>query len=253
MLQRIVTGLIGIPIVYIALATSVETTFLGVSIICAIACHEFIRLTDYRGLFLESLFFVLVGVLLVMSLLLPFGSLWLFYGLVALGLVVNAMLRFIPRWYLLGAAYVGLPMSLFVAIRGIDDGFSWLIVLLVATWTTDTMALFGGLAYGKTPFSKISPNKTWEGTLTGVVLGAIGTLIAAQIMDLWQDNTLIIIMAAVLLPPAAIAGDLIESAIKRYYGKKDSGTILPGHGGILDRIDSLILTTICLGVLLILA
>lgn len=115
-----------------------------------------------------------------------------------------------------------------------------MIVLLFAVWGADTGAYFAGRAFGRRKLApRISPNKTWEGAVGGVVLAVV---VALLLQLLFGPGWLPL---AVLLPVVAvtvlfsIAGDLFESMVKRQHGVKDSGTILPGHGGVLDRIDSL--------------
>ena len=123
-----------------------------------------------------------------------------------------------------------------------DKGWIIPIVLIASIWINDTMAYIVGSFIGKTPFSKISPKKTWEGTGCGAVLCvAMVTLGAYYLFNLKNISLLIVIssIAAVI----GTAGDLLESKLKRMAGVKDSGSIMPGHGGFLDRFDSLILAT----------
>ena len=121
-----------------------------------------------------------------------------------------------------------------------QDGAYWVILLLSVVWMGDTGAYFAGRAFGKHKLHpKVSPKKTWEGALGGLVasLGA-GALAAGWYLPAFPWLGLVV---AVL--PAAIlgqAGDLCESVLKRTCGVKDSGRILPGHGGILDRVDALV-------------
>ena len=158
---------------------------------------------------------------------------------------------------LLGLLYISLSWGLMMDIRSMwvnyipgkgnwwDDG--WVIPLLIicAIWINDTMAYIVGSIIGKTPLSKISPKKTWEGTIGGIilcvsVLGGIGY---------WKGEWRGLIFPMNVLCISGIAsivgtfGDLLESKLKRMAGVKDSGQIMPGHGGFLDRFDSLILAT----------
>ena len=122
---------------------------------------------------------------------------------------------------------------------------------MVCMWSNDTMAYIVGSFIGKTPFSKISPKKTWEGTLGGILLtvAVVGST-ASYLFDQLRPAGLTVAVAsihwyilALLAAIAGTAGDLLESKFKRRAGIKDSGTILPGHGGYLDRFDSLLLAT----------
>ena len=111
--------------------------------------------------------------------------------------------------------------------------------MFLLIWTNDTFAYLSGRVFGKTKLiERISPNKTWEGTIGGIIFTLIvGFCLGLQNgglnMDFW-------FISAIIIAPSAIVGDLIESLFKRNLNIKDSGTILPGHGGILDRLDSII-------------
>ncbi len=140
-----------------------------------------------------------------------------------------------------GLLFVALPLSYAVRLHGAGSLGPWILLFaLVITWVGDTAAYFVGRALGKRPFAPhLSPKKTWE--------GAIASMAAALLLG-WLLSTRINVPAPIVLGLAAVgniagqAGDLLESAFKRSAGVKDSGTILPGHGGMLDRIDALILT-----------
>jgi phosphatidate cytidylyltransferase len=108
------------------------------------------------------------------------------------------------------------------------------------TSANDTGGYFAGILAGRHPISKISPKKTWEGFAGSIVLaGLVGTFGSAALLDIPQWQGALVALAVVL---TATAGDLIESAMKRDLGIKDMGTSVPGHGGMLDRIDSFLIT-----------
>ena len=114
----------------------------------------------------------------------------------------------------------------------------WLLLALVPTWAADVAAYIVGARMGRRKIApRISPGKTWEGTLAGFAAAAVVVLLIASSAGIKTGPTLLL---AVLVGPVGFASDLLESAIKRAAGAKDSGTLLPGHGGVLDRIDSLI-------------
>jgi phosphatidate cytidylyltransferase len=140
----------------------------------------------------------------------------------------------------LGAVYPGLLLSALVKLRQLDQGGWWIILALTVTWMNDTCAYFAGRAFGKHKlYPRISPSKTWEGAIGGA-LGSIGGAMIVQhfwIPQLQPWGAALIGAGAALLGPL---GDLSESMLKRAFGAKDSGRLLPGHGGILDRIDALI-------------
>src|SRR5690606_30724757 len=115
------------------------------------------------------------------------------------------------------------------------------LALVLMIWMNDTMAYLVGSFIGKTPFSKISPKKTWEGTGGGVLLTLIGAVIWGYYSPYYQMTDWI--MLALCACIGGTAGDLLESKLKRLADVKDSGTMMPGHGGALDRFDSLLIAT----------
>lgn len=137
-----------------------------------------------------------------------------------------------------GVVYIGLGFHYMAVTRWLEDGIFWTLFLFVCIWITDAGAYFTGFAFGKHKlWPTISPKKTIEGALGGLAL-SIG---AAILFSLIQPELITIGEAALLGLSIGVVGqigDLIQSAYKRTYGVKDSGTILPGHGGILDRCDS---------------
>ncbi len=142
----------------------------------------------------------------------------------------------------LGLLYVGFPLSTVVSTRTLAGG-EWLVLFLaVVTWASDSGAYYAGTLWGKHPLlPSISPKKTIEGVLGGLVL-AVGVACLAQQWFTSELSLADAVILGVLLTTAGLLGDLFESLIKRRTGVKDSGGILPGHGGMLDRLDSLLFT-----------
>lgn len=142
-----------------------------------------------------------------------------------------------------GLLYAPLLLSPIVAIRGREDGIWMVLYLFAATWLGDTGAYFAGRAFGKTRlFERVSPKKTVEGALGGLALSAVGGFVFAKVGNL-PFGVVECVLLTMLLDVMGVVGDLAESLIKRTWDVKDSGWIMPGHGGILDRIDSLLFTT----------
>jgi len=161
----------------------------------------------------------------------------------------------------LAFAYIAIPMALLIEIRRQPAGAIWVIYTLLAVWAGDIFAYFVGKSLGRHRMSpRISPKKTWEGAIASVVASVIVGVVwfrhATQLTDLLLRSSLIdprsgmfrseqphlwpIIVLSIVVNIAAQLGDLVESLIKRGAGVKDSGSILPGHGGMLDRIDAML-------------
>lgn len=151
-----------------------------------------------------------------------------------------------------GLLYIGLSMSTLYLLSAQDNGPSLLMFLLLVVWAGDIAALYVGRSFGRwTLAKKLSPNKTWEGSIASVAASVgiaallvwAGAMLAARNIDYlsYSGTYLHWTGLAVLVNIAGQVGDLAESAIKRAAGVKDSGKLLPGHGGFLDRIDALLL------------
>jgi phosphatidate cytidylyltransferase len=163
---------------------------------------------------------------------------------------------------LFGLMYVAYPLTLLPTIWNRDDGKPLLLFLFVCVWAGDIAALYIGRRFGRHKFSKLSPNKTWEGSfasVAGSVLAGLGVIYLGEFLSARGNTVLHIlepvwqsVLLAVIINVAAQLGDLLESAIKRGVGVKDSGTLLPGHGGVLDRIDALLIATPTLWCILLL-
>ena len=142
-----------------------------------------------------------------------------------------------------GLMYLPFLMNTFVQVRSIPDtGLYWLFWTMVLTWSADTGAYFAGRFLGKHKlFPRVSPKKTIEGVVGGVLLSAVVSVVFC-INWLPMVTMPYAVGFGVLLAGLSVVGDLVESMMKRSFGVKDSGTIMPGHGGVIDRLDSLLFT-----------
>lgn len=173
----------------------------------------------------------------------------LFFGLVAF-VFQNKFFQPKVKWLMFaGFLYITIPLTALVNMRDsflltnddftdLEIGKVYVCAVIFSIWINDTMAYIVGSLIGKTPFSKISPKKTWEGTIGGAMLCVVVIALIAYFTKLLpvKDAAIIAALCAIF----GTMGDLFESKLKRMAGVKDSGSIMPGHGGFLDRFDSLL-------------
>ncbi len=181
-------------------------------------------------------------------------------GLVLVGILVSELInkKFNAKnWAItiFGLFYISFSLSLFFPLRAYmantifgDFGYAIPLILISTIWVNDTMAYLVGSFIGKTPLSSISPNKTWEGTIAGIILSVV---LVTKVMGIYIPvSEKVILYISIVASIAGTFGDLFESKLKRLAGVKDSGKMMPGHGGFLDRFDSIILATPFVWVLL---
>lgn len=163
----------------------------------------------------------------------------LFAGLVITA-AIPALLRRVSWWHPGGLFYAGLSAISLAAIRGDDSlGLVAMLFVFVVVWATDILAYFVGRAIGGPKLApRISPGKTWSGAIGGTVAGVVGGYVVA--MAHFHDVGIWIVVVAFALSIASQIGDLFESFIKRRFGVKDSSNLIPGHGGVMDRVDGLV-------------
>jgi len=242
--QRIITAVIAIPILLLLVVLG-EWYFLGICLLAsAIAMYEFYCFAKGLGYNL-SLSLLLIGGLTAFSTMYLVGE----KRLDASALIVLIILILVLEMFrskavlkngsltILGLIYGGVLFAFLPLLRNL--GFVYIMLLLLVTWGTDSFAYFIGVKYGRHKlWPVVSPKKSWEGALGGLVGGILGGLVTAS---LGLCSPFLGLLAGFFGSITAQLGDLMESAMKRESNVKDSGYILPGHGGILDRVDSLIL------------
>jgi phosphatidate cytidylyltransferase len=157
------------------------------------------------------------------------------------------------RYSALGLLYISLSWGLMVDLYSEDISYDhikamydnnglWIPLWIVASiWINDTMAYIIGSLFGKISFSKISPKKTWEGTVGGVILSIVMAGLVSYFSDRFKPVMINMMIITAIVSIFGTLGDLLESKLKRMAGVKDSGTLMPGHGGFLDRFDSMLL------------
>ena len=145
-------------------------------------------------------------------------------------------------------AITHLASAHWAAVLGTTEYYVLPMLVIVSIWINDTMAYVVGSFIGKTPLSVVSPKKTWEGTIGGAILAVVAVVLLGRALTNLSYQTLVIVSATAAI--TGTIGDLIESKFKRMAGVKDSGNILPGHGGFFDRFDSLLLAGPCVWLML---
>jgi len=244
---RILVSLVGIPIL-------LGVSFLGgwwltllVAILVCIGLLEFYQLAARQKLKPVVPAGVLGGLALVLTAYINIGGVTWLGTVITIGILLVFLACF-PRLgladtaiTLLGIWYVGSLMAYLPLIRLLPNGAGALVITFLLTWANDSGAYFCGRMFGrKHPWPRLSPGKTRAGVIGGV-LGTVAVAVILGPVFLPPLSRWLLVGLAIIAAIAAQIGDLIESGLKRQAGVKDSGCFLPGHGGILDRFDSLLL------------
>lgn len=266
---RIASTAVLIPAVLLLLYLGPETTALGTGLAAIIATYEFYTMAArsphrYRLAYLPG-YAATAAFSLVAYLRYPVLMLAIIAALALLALpfvwLARPVAATVPattenysvagqgmNWALslFGPVYVGVPLALIALIRADiagSAGLWWIVLICLATWGADTGGYFFGRFFGKHPLApKISPKKTIEGAIGGVAVSTLGVMLVGGLaLDIPFYWTLPLGM---VLAVVSILGDLFESWVKRRFDTKDSGKLIPGHGGLLDRIDSFLAVTL---------
>lgn len=246
-MKRILSGLVLIPVVLGIVQYGSPELFLALVTAAVLAgWYEYVRLTGHMGIQVNPIVGGILCLLLVICFYRnDFYLVWLAVCLMSLfitwyasGSALENALNEVAYSFL-GVIYVSGLMSYFILLRGMEHGNHILYFLFMVIWSGDIAAYYVGKTIGKTPLApKISPGKTLEGSAAGLV-GSVAGGVAAQ---LWFFETLPLnhcLIMALFCGTMGQIGDLAESLFKRRAGVKDSGSLIPGHGGVLDRLDSL--------------
>ncbi len=180
------------------------------------------------------------------------GHPWMGWLVVALGAGAGAVFTLLrgridrPADIAFGVLYVGAPAVALIWLRGAPGGREWTLMLLAVVWSADICAfLVGNALKGPKLWPRFSPNKTWTGFFGGLLGGAVAGVALAAV-PFWSGGPSLVSAGwiGLLAALAAMAGDLWESMLKRRFGVKDSGDLIPGHGGLLDRVDGLMFAAV---------
>ncbi len=247
---RILTAIVMIPLVIGALALGGPVFLVAIGAVLSLGVWEFSTLMGRGGH--ASWLPAAVAMVWVILLDTQFPSHEVITpGLAAILLVslLWAMRRFgqndpdpVGSWALtiLGAVYLGWMGSHFVRLRDLEDGLWWSLTAYGSTWLADSGAYFVGRAWGRRKLApRLSPGKTWEGSVGGLIVGTLSTALLAALFGVGVWHGVVLgVLVAVISP----IGDLGISMIKRQVGAKDSSGLIPGHGGVLDKIDTLLVS-----------
>ena len=248
LVQRLAVAAVGLPLLALLVAAPERVFGIGVALILGVAAFEFVRAAMPEAPTTSAVGAGAFAALLATSFRtiedIPVWSLptMTLVTVLLLGLLLWSSQAPGGAWWLGAVLYLGVLGAHWLLLRNEEDGQRWVIVALAATFATDTGAYTVGRLFGRhLLWPAVSPKKTWEGGAGGLLLGgavAAGLPFALGIGPAWYW----VLAIAVALPVGAIAGDFLESALKRQLDLKDMSALLPGHGGILDRLDSLVVT-----------
>jgi phosphatidate cytidylyltransferase len=248
--HRILTAVVGLPLLIAVIWFGEPWFTILIAVMAALASFEFYRMAG--GLRVQPItYFGIAWVLLLIvspHCLYPQTLPILITSAIVVSLIWLLFRR--PRdqafaswaWTMAGILYIGWMLSYWVQLRSLEGGKELVFLAMFTTFASDTSAFFIGRTWGKHALAPaISSGKTWEGAIGGLLSSIVASLIISVIFILpfsyWQ-----IALVGLIISVFAQFGDLVESLLKRNTGVKDAGKLMPGHGGILDRVDSLIFT-----------
>jgi len=254
--QRVITAAVGVPLIILATWFGDPWFTILIAAAALLGTLEFYRMvsSSHKGHPL-SYFGLLWALALILSpLVLHYKSFNLLPIITSFAILISLVWVLIrsPReeafhdwaWTITGVLYVAWMLSYWLNLRGLEAGRDWVYLALFTIFANDTGAFFIGRAWGKHKLVvAISPGKTWEGAIGGLLSAIVAAIAISKIPVLFSPSNFEywqIILLGFLVSLFAQLGDLVESLLKRNMGVKESGKLLPGHGGILDRFDSLI-------------
>lgn len=255
-IKRWITALVLIPILlFVLLTANIHLLAVLVSVVAILAIREYLRIIfgNDKGPVSNTIKIISYSISMILIISACLGSWEVLFLVIAMNFMANSIFvlaRFksnldtfeIISKQVLGIVYIPVSLALLIFIKELEGGTFWIIWLLLVTFSNDSGAFYTGTFLGKRKLSpNISPNKTIEGAIGGAITAMVIGFIFCLIFFKNISLAFLMIPGALMLAGAGTIGDLFESAMKRTSRIKDSGKILPGHGGMLDRIDGLLL------------
>ncbi len=243
--ERIISTIVGVPLIVAILYTGGVYWIVFFALLGLGGLYEFNKMIskEYQPMWVFSILLMLIIMFHSYNdLLIP--SLVLFMFIIVIYLVIKFPQTTIidMALSLLPALYLGFSLSFAILLNNQPHAFLIMLVLFLFTWSSDVGGYVFGRLWGKHKLAPLlSPNKTWEGSMGGIVLTIIAAVLLFNGAGLGHQNIVSIIILGILSSIAAQLGDLFMSGVKRIFSIKDSGNLIPGHGGILDRFDSFLL------------
>jgi phosphatidate cytidylyltransferase len=251
-LQRVLVILVLLPLGLGAMYIGGSVFALLIALILGLAAYEYVALFKTAG-YQPAVFIAIIGVV-TLAISQHFSRMFVMETVFTLSVMLAMIYHLLEYengrdqaaadFAVTTSAIVYIGFGVFLtAVRDLPEGMWWLLVVLFSIWLADVAAYLVGVSYGRHKMTtRLSPKKSWEGYLAGIVFSTLAMILVTQLLQSLGAGSAVTPLRAGILAAVisilCIFGDLGESMIKRQAGVKDSGSLLPGHGGIFDRIDS---------------
>jgi phosphatidate cytidylyltransferase len=249
LLPRILSAIVmAVLFIYAVFVLEASHFVFAMGAVVLLAGWEWARLSGVSNQAVRVLFAAFIGVACFIVLNGSFQKVSLYVSPLLWGLALFWVMRYPTEliWkyvfsrLLFGVFVLVTTWSALVVLKQSDNFVVWVLLLMGLIWGADSGAYFAGRAFGKRKLARfVSPGKSWEGVFGGLVLTQAGVIVFAVLSDFTPSNWCVLAAIALITSSVSVLGDLTESLFKRHEGLKDSSHLIPGHGGVMDRVDSL--------------